>query len=116
MNGHTIFTPDDQDVFGFAGLWAAAGVDANTVTECCSIITVPANALVSGIRKSGRRMPAMLTRAMRELWLLGTVDSAGGALAAYADERLSAYAVSESHQLAAQQWRTLVEPLETDVD
>lgn len=108
--------PDDQDVFGFAGLWAAAGVDANTVTECCSIVTVPANALVSGIRKSGRRMPAMLTRAMRELWLLGTVDSAGGALAAYADERLSAYAVSERINSPHNNGERLVEPLETDVD
>ncbi len=35
--------PDDQDVFGFAGLWARSSADANAVTECCSIITLPAN-------------------------------------------------------------------------
>jgi len=35
--------PDHQDVFGFAGLWAQTSVDANTVTECCSSITLHSN-------------------------------------------------------------------------
>ncbi len=108
--------PDDQDVFGFAGLWAPSSVDANAVTECCSIITVPANALMSGIHNSGGRMPAMLTRKMRELWLLGPVDRAGSALAAYADERLVAYAVSQRINSPQNNGESLVEPLETDVD
>src|SRR3984957_2899299 len=69
--------PDDQDVFGFAGLWASASADANGVTECCSIVTLPANTLISEIHNSGRRMPAMLTRTLRELWLFGPVDRAG---------------------------------------
>jgi putative SOS response-associated peptidase YedK len=108
--------PDDQDVFGFAGLWARSSADANTVTECCSIITLPANPLISEIHNSGRRMPALLTQEQRELWLFGAVDSAGTALAAYAAERLQAYAVSDRINSPRSNDETLVEPLETDVD
>jgi putative SOS response-associated peptidase YedK len=108
--------PDDQDVFGFAGLWAHSSADANGVTECCSIITLPANALISQIHNSGQRMPALLAREMRELWLLGPADCAGTALGAYADERLLAYAVSNRINSPLSNDETLVEPLETDVD
>ena len=107
---------DDQDVFGFAGLWAPSSSDANTVTECCSIVTLPANRLISEIHNSGLRMPALLTREQRELWLFGTVDSAGTALAAYPDERLLSYAVSDRINSPHSNGETLVEPLETDVD
>jgi putative SOS response-associated peptidase YedK len=108
--------PDDQDVFGFAGLWALSSADANTVTECCSIVTLPANALISEIHNSGLRMPALLTREQRELWLFGTVDSAGMALAAYPDERLLSYGVSDRINSPHSNDEGLVEPLETDVD
>lgn len=103
-------------MFGFAGLWAPSSVDANTVTECCSIVTLPANALIAEIHSSGLRMPAMLTRKVRELWLFGPVDLAGTALAAYADERLLAYAVSDRINSPHNNDENLVEPLETDVD
>ena len=103
-------------MFGFAGLWAPSSSDANTVTECCSIVTLPANRLISEIHNSGLRMPALLTREQRELWLFGTVDSAGTALAAYPDERLLSYAVSDRINSPHSNGETLVEPLETDVD
>jgi putative SOS response-associated peptidase YedK len=108
--------PDDQDVFGFAGLWARSSVDANSVTECCSIITLPASPLIAEIQNSGSRMPALLTRKLRALWLFGTVDVAGMALAAYPDERLLAYAVSDRINSPLSNDENLVEPLETDDD
>lgn len=108
--------PDDQDVFGFAGLWARMSADANDVTECCSIVTLPANRLIAEIENSRLRMPAMLTPEQRESWLFGAVESAGTALAAYPDERLLAYAVSDPINSAHNNDETLVEPLETDVD
>jgi len=108
--------PDDQDVFGFAGLWAGSIADANSVTEYCSIITLPASPLLSEIHNSGHRMPALLTRKLRELWLSGPVDFAGSALAPYADERLVAYPVSGRINSPHNNDETLVEPLETDVD
>jgi putative SOS response-associated peptidase YedK len=108
--------PDDQDVFGFAGLWGRSSADANAVTECCSIVTLPANPLITEIHNSGRRMPALLTREQRELWLFGSVESAGMALAAYPDERLVSYPVSDRINSPHSNGETLVEPLETDVD
>jgi putative SOS response-associated peptidase YedK len=108
--------PDDQDVFGFAGLWARFRADANGVTESCSIITLPANPLMAKIHNSGARMPAMLTREQRKLWLLGSTESAGMALSAYADERLLAYAVSDRINSPQSNGESLLEPLETDVD
>ena len=108
--------PDDQDVFGFAGLWARSSADANSVTECCSIITLPASPLIAEIHNYGPRMPALLTRKLRELWLFGPVDSVGTALAAYPDERLLAYAVSDRISSPHSNDEGLVEPLETDVD
>jgi len=108
--------PDDQDVFGFAGLWAPTRADANSVTESCSIITLPANPLMAKIHNSGSRMPAMLAREQRELWLSGSTESAGMALAAYADERLLAYAVSDRINSPHNNDESLLEPLETDVD
>jgi putative SOS response-associated peptidase YedK len=108
--------PDDQDVFGFAGLWARWTTDANSVTECCSIVTLPASPLIAEIHNSGLRMPALLTRQLRELWLFGTVESAGMALAAYPDERLVSYPVSSRINSPQNNDENLVEPLETDVD
>ena len=108
--------PDDQDVFGFAGLWARSSSDANTVTESCSLITLPANAVMAKIHNSGARMPAMLTREQRELWLAGTASTAGMALSAYPDERLLAYAVSDRINSPHNNDETLLEPLDTDVD
>jgi putative SOS response-associated peptidase YedK len=108
--------PDDQDVFGFAGLWTRFRADANSVTESCSIITVPANPLMAKIHNSGARMPAMLTREQRKLWLFGPTESAGMALCAYADEHLLAYAVSDRINSPDNNDESLLEPLETDVD
>jgi len=108
--------PDDQDVFGFAGLWARSRADANGVTESCSIITLPANPLMAKIHNSGARMPAILTREQRKLWLLGSTERAGMALSAYADERLLAYAVSDRINSPQSTGESLLEPLETDVD
>ena len=108
--------PDDQDVFGFAGLWARSRVGANGVTQSCSIITLPANPLMAKIHNSGARMPAMLTREQRRLWLFGPKESAGMALSAYPDERLLAYAVSDRIDSPQSNDESLLEPLETDVD
>jgi putative SOS response-associated peptidase YedK len=108
--------PDDQDVFGFAGLWTRSRADANGVTESCSIITVPANPLMAKINNAGARMPAMLTRGQRKSWLTWSTESAGMTLSAYADERLLAYAVSDRINSPHNNDESLLEPLETDVD
>jgi putative SOS response-associated peptidase YedK len=107
---------DDQDVFGFAGLWTPSRTDANAVTECLSIITLPANALMTDVANSLPRMPAILSQANRETWLFADVDCAATALGAYADERLIAYPVSTRVDSPDNNDESLLEPLETDVD
>jgi putative SOS response-associated peptidase YedK len=107
---------DDQDVFGFAGLWQRSSTDANSVTEWCTIITMPANSLMAEIDNLKARMPAILRREQRELWLLGTQQTAAAALAAYASERMIAYATSSRVDVPQNNDETLLEPLQTDVD
>jgi putative SOS response-associated peptidase YedK len=107
---------DDQDVLGFAGLWRHSEMDANRITESCAIITLPANSVLADIDNAARRMPAILTRAQRELWLFGAVASVGAALAAYPSERTIAYPVSTRLDSLQSNDEGLVEPLETDVD
>jgi putative SOS response-associated peptidase YedK len=107
---------DDQDVLGFAGLWARSRTDANTVTESCTLITLPANSLMAQIDNAKARMPAILKREQRDSWLMGTAESAGAALSAYDDERMLAYAVSDRVDSSGNNDETLLEPLETDVD
>jgi putative SOS response-associated peptidase YedK len=106
----------DQDVFGFAGLWWRSRPDANTVTESCTLITMPANSLMAEIDNAEARMPAILGREQRDSWLLGTAQSAGAALSAYADAGMLAYAVSDRVASPRNNDETLLEPLETDVD
>jgi putative SOS response-associated peptidase YedK len=106
---------DDQDVFGFAGLWMTQGAGANTVTDSCVMVTLPATPFISQIQASAR-MPAILKRAQRDAWLFGDPDTAGEALAAYAEDRMIAYAVSSRIDVPANNDETLLEPLETDVD
>jgi putative SOS response-associated peptidase YedK len=107
---------EDQDVFGFAGLWERSGTTANAVTEWCGIITMPANPLLAEIDNGKARMPAILLREQRDLWLFGAVEAAGAALAAYAHERMIAYAVSRRVDSPRNNDETLLEPLQTDVD
>jgi putative SOS response-associated peptidase YedK len=107
---------DDQDVLGFAGLWQRSTMDANGITESCAIITVPANPVLAEIDNSEGRMPAILSRAQRDLWLFGAVQSVGAALGAYPTERTIAYPVSSRIDSLQGNDEALIEPLETDVD
>jgi len=107
---------DDQVIFGFAGLWERSRVDAGTVIESCTIITMPANALMAGIHNSKARMPAILARDMREQWLFGGPEVAAAALVAYADDRMIAYPVDPRVNSPRNNDETLLDPLQTDDD
>ncbi len=107
---------EDQDVFGFAGLWERSPVDADTLVESCTIITMPANALMAGIHNTKGRMPAILTREMREAWLSAGPTEAAAALTAYAADRMVAYAVSSRVNSPRNNDEKLIEPLAADAD
>jgi putative SOS response-associated peptidase YedK len=97
---------ENQAVFGFAGLWER---------ESCTIITVPANALMTEI-DGAARMPAILAREMRDVWLYGSPANAAAALSAYPSAQMIAYAVTARVDSLSNNDETLIEPLETDVD
>jgi putative SOS response-associated peptidase YedK len=88
----------DQPVFGMAGLWDASTRDDGSVVESCAVITVPANAVMNVIDGAAEsddgRMPAILTREEREVWLHGTPEEAFACLWPYSDELTIPYPVS----------------------
>ena len=98
---------EDQAIFGFAGLWEG---------ETCTIITMPANALMASVHNSQARMPAILARDSRELWLFGTLEAAGAVLIAYPDDRMIAYPVDPRVNSPRNNDETLLDPLKTDAD
>jgi putative SOS response-associated peptidase YedK len=69
----------DQPVFAFAGLWDHSVKADGTAIESCVHITMPANDLMKHIHNTGanpHRMPAILRREDRDIWLNGSVDEA----------------------------------------
>jgi putative SOS response-associated peptidase YedK len=107
---------EDQEIFGFAGLWERTKLDSETILESCTIITMPANSLMAGIHNSKTRMPAILAREMRDPWLFGSPEAAAAALVTYPDERMIAYAVDPRVNSARNNDETLLDPLQTDDD
>ena len=87
-------TCNDQEIFGFAGLWDSSKREDGTRIESCTIITLPANQLLRHIHNVKFRMPAILERADREAWLSGPADEALRTLRPYPDAHLVAVPVS----------------------
>jgi putative SOS response-associated peptidase YedK len=87
-------TLNDQDVFGFAGLWdSSIGADGVRVASC-TIVTMPANALMAEIHNVKHRMPAILSKEDRDAWLTGAPDDAFAAIKLYPDTHMVARPVS----------------------
>ena len=87
-------TLNDQEVFGFAGLWdSSIGADGVAV-ESCTIVTMPANQLMTEIHNVKHRMPAILSREDREMWLMGSPEAAFAVIKQYLDTHMVATPVS----------------------
>ena len=102
---------NDQPVFGFAGLWDKSTAEDGTVIESCTIITLPANALMADVHNGRARMPAILAREQRETWLSGTADAARAVLQSYPQELMIAYPVSKQVNSPRNNEERLIEPL-----
>lgn len=101
---------NDQDLFGFAGLWdSSVGADGVAV-ESCTIITMPANKLMAEIHNTKHRMPAMLEKSDREAWLNGTPDEAYAVIKQYPETHMVARPVSTRVNTPKNNDRTLIEP------
>jgi putative SOS response-associated peptidase YedK len=104
-------TLNDQDVFGFAGLWdASMGADGVAV-ESCTIVTMPANKLMTEIHNVKHRMPAILAKEDREMWLAGTADEAYTVIKQYPDTHMVATPVSSRVNAPKNNDAKLIEPI-----
>lgn len=86
----------DQPLFGMAGLWDRSRAEDGTVVESCTIITMPANALMAQIHNAPgkQRMPAILPLSALDAWLKGSLEEAHALLQPYPADLLSAWPVS----------------------
>lgn len=84
----------DQPVFTFAGLWDTSRRADGTAIVSCTIITLPANALMAEIHNAKQRMPAILAAQDREAWLQGAPHEARATLKQYPADAMVAHPVS----------------------
>ncbi len=101
----------DGLAFGFAGLWDRSQAGDGTVVESCTIITMPANALMATVHNGRARMPAILARDDRAKWLSGSPAEAHAALQPYADGLMVAYRVGSRVNSPRNNDASLLEPL-----
>jgi putative SOS response-associated peptidase YedK len=100
----------DREIFGFAGLWdRSQGPEG--VIETCTILTLPANRLLTEIHNTGHRMPAILREEDHEAWLSGTLDQARATLLQYPDDLMVAWPVSPRVNSPANDDESLTLPL-----
>ena len=86
-------TLNDQPLFGFAALWDASRAE-DGVVESCTIVTMPANRLMTEIHNVKHRMPALLAREDRDVWLNGSPEEALRVIRQYPDSLMLATPVS----------------------
>jgi putative SOS response-associated peptidase YedK len=84
----------NRAVFGVAAVWDRSVSDEDDVIESCTVIRVPANALLADIESGSARMPAILRRRDYQTWLTGTPVEAKAALRPYNPAWMQAHAVS----------------------
>ncbi len=103
----------DQAVFAFASLWDRSVKADGTLVESCTIITMPANALLHDLHNTGNsphRMPAILPRAAQEAWLKGSVAEAHAVLKPYPADLMAAWRVSARVNSPKHNGPELIEP------
>jgi putative SOS response-associated peptidase YedK len=104
-------TCGDQEMFGFAGLWDSSTTDEGVKIHSCTIVTMPANNVMSEIHNAKQRMPAILRKEDRETWLKGDPESAFKVLQQYPDELLIARPVSTRVNAPKNNDATLIEAI-----
>lgn len=86
----------DQPLIGMAGLWDRSRGEDGVVIESCTIITLPANALMAQIHNGPgkQRMPAILPQSALDAWLKGSPEQARAVLQPYPADLTVAWPVS----------------------
>jgi putative SOS response-associated peptidase YedK len=87
------FVLNDGDLFSFAGIWEEFEDEDGKELHTFSIITTPANELVSSVQE---RMPAILTPSSEKIWMDQSSDESTlvSLLASYPSDKMSYYPVS----------------------
>lgn len=111
---HPFFIHDVEDHgFAFGGLWDSSTKADGTVIESCSIVTLPANALLMHIHNAGAnpgRMPLILPGERLQGWLNGPVDEAWEMVKPYAAGQMVAYQVGDKVNSSKNQGEDLLTP------
>ena len=84
----------EREVFGVAGLWERSRRADGSYLGSCTLITVPANALLMSVHNEKPRMPAILADSDYDSWLSGSPQEARAVLRPYPDESMRAWKVS----------------------
>ena len=100
----------DQEIFGFAGLWDRSE-GPHGVIESCTLITMPANALLQQIHNDKQRMPAILRLADHTAWLHGDQAQARAALIEYPADMMVAWPVATRVNSPRNEGPELIEPM-----
>jgi putative SOS response-associated peptidase YedK len=106
-------TLNDQDVFGFAGLWDRSTREDGAIIASCTIVTMPANQLMTEIHNVKHRMPAILAKEDRETWLMGSPEDAFAVIKQYPDTHMVATSVSKRVGSPKNNDAGLIEPVTT---
>jgi putative SOS response-associated peptidase YedK len=109
---------NDQDVFGFAGLWDRSFKADGSSVESVAHVTMPANDLMRKIHNTGgnpHRMPAILRKEDYGAWLHGSIDEARAALQPYPPDHMYAFEVSTRVNSSKNNGPELIEPAKTNV-
>jgi putative SOS response-associated peptidase YedK len=102
----------EREVFGVAGLWERSRRADGSYLTSCTLITVPANQLLTAVHNQKPRMPAILAESCYDGWLRDSPVRARELLRPYPDESMRAWKVSRrvnNRQLPNDE--RLIEPL-----
>jgi putative SOS response-associated peptidase YedK len=83
-----------KDVFDFAGLWDTSTREDGALIAC-TIVTMPANQLMTEIHNVKHHMPAILTNEDRETWLTGSTKAAFAVIKQYRNTHMVLTPVSK---------------------
>jgi putative SOS response-associated peptidase YedK len=75
-------------------LWERSRRADGSYLVSCTLITVPANQLLTVVHNAKQRMPAVLGESEYDIWLSGSLQEAGALLRPYAAESMRAWKVS----------------------
>ena len=104
----------DRRPMAFAGLWEYSHKDDGERVESCTIVTAPANALMTEIHNTRKRMPVVLEgRSEQDAWLTGTKEEAFAVAGPLADGLLDAHVISTRINNPNARGRELLDPIST---